>query len=85
MNTTFYVETETAAEIALTVQWGIEPGEEGSYWSPSYPAIPFVVAITTPEGTPVEETPEVYLAAQRAMIDAFENDCDYDDYDYDDE
>jgi len=83
MNTTFYVETETETEIALTVQWGVEPGEEGSYWSPSYPPHPFIVAIKTPEGLPVEETPEVYLAAERAMADAFEtfeSDCaDYDD------
>ena len=80
MNTTFYVETETS-ETAFVVRWEVDPGEKGTFWSPSFPARPVMSTITTPEGLPVEETDEVYLAAERAMEAAFERgeDCDYDD------
>ena len=80
ITTAFYVET-TETETAFVVRWEVDPGEVGSYWSPSYPARPVMVDITTPEGLPVEETDEVYLAAEAAMEDAFRrgDDCDYGD------
>lgn len=81
ITTTFYVETTETTETEFVVHWEVDPGEVGSYWSPSYPARPVMVNITTPEGNPVEETDEVVIAAERAMEDAFRrgDDCDYGD------
>ena len=83
MNSTAFWTYDDASDIetAFIVRWEVDPGERGSFWSPAFPARPVMVDITTPEGTPVEETDEVLLAAEKAMESAFNrgDDCDYGD------
>jgi hypothetical protein len=72
MTTAFWIENETTeTETAFVVHWEVDAGEPGDRWSPPFPARPVMVDITTPEGLPVEETDEVYLAAEEAMEAAF--------------